>query len=61
MYSAKISELKKKIETAEEKLVTGVIDRSMFESRAFATTQNEKPVSSFDEPGSFRDLKRGNV
>lgn len=31
LYSAKISELKKKIETAEEKLVTGVIDRPMFD------------------------------
>ena len=31
LYTAKISELKKKIETAEEKLVTGVIDRPMFD------------------------------
>jgi len=27
----------------------------------FQHNQNEKPGSSFDEPGSFRDLKRGNV
>lgn len=31
LYNAKVSELKKKIETAEENLVTGVIDRSMFD------------------------------
>ena len=31
LYKAKISELKKKIESAEENLVTGVIDRKMFD------------------------------
>ena len=52
LYKSKISELKKKIESAEENLVTGVIDRKMFEK--FTSKFNAEIVELETQLAKFR-------
>jgi site-specific DNA recombinase len=55
MYNAKISELKNKIESAEEKLVTGVIDRPMFDK-----FQKKFSDEMFEVENLLAKIKSGN-
>lgn len=45
-YKAKISELKKKVESAEENLVTGIIDRAMFDKFTEKFKQEIKEIEN---------------
>lgn len=51
LYKAQISELKKKIESAEENLVTGVIDRKMFDK--FSSKFNTEIVELENQLAKF--------